>query len=397
MQLRKVIKNFSDVEYNFKLLDRLFKGQGIDGDYIREVPSLKVTGMLQASQLFIGRESVFEEGYDPHAKVAPEDLGEMAYEDAVELAKLGTTLIEGGYLRTGLIDASRIDTGTLNADRIGSNTIVTDHILAKSITTEKINDAAVTSGKLGDSSVITIKLDTGAVTSGKIAANAVTADKIAADAITANKILAGAVTAAKISVVSLGAISADLGSITAGRIYGCSIYGSGLVLRDSAGTERGGFIISEEGVSLISSVDIAFSPNDDTGVIDLRRPSRTRNIVPASVSTFNIGSSVSKYKNGYFDNLPGCPTPTSNSGISVMKKISAPEVRDGKHGRRHYFLDEDFPSEMKCKVEKADSSGNITETDEEEIEYIRTIGVVVQSVRELIDKVEKLERVVHGK
>ena len=49
---------------------------------------------------------------------AVENLGDMAYEDAVERAKLGETVIEGGYLKTGFVDASRIDTGTLNAEAV---------------------------------------------------------------------------------------------------------------------------------------------------------------------------------------------------------------------------------------------------------------------------------------
>jgi hypothetical protein len=50
----------------------------------------------------------------------------MAYEDAVEVSKLGTTVIDGGYIKTGLVDASRIDTGTLNAARIAASSITAD-------------------------------------------------------------------------------------------------------------------------------------------------------------------------------------------------------------------------------------------------------------------------------
>jgi phage minor structural protein len=66
----------------------------------------------------IGPKSVFEEGYDPSEKANRDDLGALAYEDAVEKAMLGTTIIEGGYLKTGFVDASRIDTGTLNANQV---------------------------------------------------------------------------------------------------------------------------------------------------------------------------------------------------------------------------------------------------------------------------------------
>ena len=64
---------------------------------------------------------------------------------------------------------------------------------------------------------------------------------------------------------------------------------------------------------------------------------------------------------------------------------------DGEHGKRHYFRDADFPSEMKCKKAHKDKDGNVVEEDEEEIEFVRTIGILVQSVRELTDKVEAIE------
>jgi len=41
------------------------------------------------------------------------DAGAMAYEDLVEKAKLGTTIVEGGYIKTDLLTADNIVTGTL--------------------------------------------------------------------------------------------------------------------------------------------------------------------------------------------------------------------------------------------------------------------------------------------
>jgi len=41
------------------------------------------------------------------------DAGAMAYEDLVEKAKLGTTIIDGGYIKTDLLTADNIITGTL--------------------------------------------------------------------------------------------------------------------------------------------------------------------------------------------------------------------------------------------------------------------------------------------
>lgn len=49
------------------------------------------------------------------------DAGAMAYEDLVEAAKLGSTVIVGGYIKTSLLTANNITTGTLDALLIRSS------------------------------------------------------------------------------------------------------------------------------------------------------------------------------------------------------------------------------------------------------------------------------------
>lgn len=48
------------------------------------------------------------------------ELGELAWEDKVELAKLGSTIIEGGFLRTELIQAKSIRAAHLNVDDLSA-------------------------------------------------------------------------------------------------------------------------------------------------------------------------------------------------------------------------------------------------------------------------------------
>lgn len=76
----------------------------------------------------------------------------------------------------------------------------------------------ITETQISDDAISTPKLRANAVTTGKLAAGAVTANEIAANAVIAAKIQAGAVSADKINVTKLDAISADLGSITAGAL-----------------------------------------------------------------------------------------------------------------------------------------------------------------------------------
>ena len=92
--------------------------------------------------------------------------------------------------------------------------------------TSKLNEKMVGLAnelKLADEAVTAAKLAVAAVIAEKIAEGAVVADKIAANAITAVKIAAGAITADKLNVSELSAITAYLGTVIGGSIYGTLI------------------------------------------------------------------------------------------------------------------------------------------------------------------------------
>ncbi len=343
------------------------------------------TGVLNAARVSVGPTSTFSPGYDPSAKVSPGDLGALAWENAVQKAMLGSTIIQGGYIVTGMIDASRINVGTLNADRIGAGSITTDKIRTGAVKTDQIDTWAITSGKIA----------AGAVWSEKLSAGAVTADKLAATIILGSTIWAGS-----------NRVKLDNSGIT--------VYGENLRFYDG-GTYAGGVTAIGSSLGIATSGNLSLSTTSSARSISLVVAGSAKimatsseialnqrlyavgpytnilyDIRPYNASTW-LGTSSNKFSAGYFNSLPGCPLPTSNSGIGIMKKIKPPEIREGKQGVRHYFLDEDFPSEMKCKMADKDEKGNIVEREEEEIEYIRTIGVLVQATRELVERVEILE------
>jgi ribosomal protein S17 len=80
------------------------------------------------------------------AKVA--DLGDMAYQDVVELAKLGTTVIEGGYINSSLLTADNIVTGTLDASNIVVTNLSADSITAGTLDTNRVGDNTIAAIKL---------------------------------------------------------------------------------------------------------------------------------------------------------------------------------------------------------------------------------------------------------
>jgi hypothetical protein len=71
---------------------------------------------------------------------------------------------------------------------------------------------------VGAGAITATEIANGAISTPKLATNAITSDKLAANSVTAGAISAGAVSADKMAVTSLAAITADLGSVTAGSI-----------------------------------------------------------------------------------------------------------------------------------------------------------------------------------
>jgi len=76
-----------------------------------------------------------------------------------------------------------------------------------------------------DGTITADQIASNTITSAEIAANTITSSQIAANTITAGEIAAGAIGATEISVTNLAAISADLGTVTAGSLSATLITG----------------------------------------------------------------------------------------------------------------------------------------------------------------------------
>ena len=81
---------------------------GINADWIN-------AGQIAAARVRIGAGTTFDTGYDPTAKLDEIEVGDLAYLDLVESAKLGTTIISGGYIKSSLLTADNIVTGAIKS------------------------------------------------------------------------------------------------------------------------------------------------------------------------------------------------------------------------------------------------------------------------------------------
>lgn len=110
-------------------------------------------------------------------------------------------------------------------------------------------------------------------------------------------------------------------------------------------------------------------------------------IVPQGSGIFELGYSTNKWYR-IWGTVSACDLPTKNSAVEVFKKIKKPVFMKGHLGEKQYFKEDEFPEEMKMINKDGETSS---------IEVFHTLGVTVQAVRELIEKVEKLEQKVEPK
>jgi len=105
------------------------------------------------------------------------------------------------------------------------------------------------------------------------------------------------------------------------------------------------------------------------------------NMIPDANGVYNIGSPSFKFNNIY-GSIVACPLPTVLNALDTIRKIPDPvEVGERGHfGDGLYFDNKTFPDEV------------LHDTPEgRDIEHTRMIGLLMQAVRELTEKVDLLE------
>lgn len=145
-------------------------------------------------------------------------LGTLAYDDVVEIAKLGETVIVGGYLLTELLDAEAIkadivQTTDLNADRITSGTIDTERLDADSIIAEIVQVADLNANKITSGTIATARLDATTIKSTIVQTTNLSANQLTSGSIDANIIAVGNLNASNIISGTLATARLDADTI----------------------------------------------------------------------------------------------------------------------------------------------------------------------------------------
>jgi len=125
--LRRRTRNFSDIDYNFHVLDWLLRGH-LDDSNIRQISAGRVEGVLEVGEIVVG-------GLD-------EDVaGKLTHirHDGIYTGKIYANQIELGGFEEDEEGRTQIRGGYLNTDVIEAGSITTQHLSAKSVTAEKIS------------------------------------------------------------------------------------------------------------------------------------------------------------------------------------------------------------------------------------------------------------------
>jgi len=238
------------VDSDTLLADVLFIGDMLDGDFLRQdridVSSL-VTNMglgalayedvVEAAQLgttLISGGFIRTDLIDTDAILADVivsgDLGELAGLDTIETNHLGATIISGGYIRTSLLSTQILYVGDadLTSENIALNTsyvgthLATDVAYWASHPAEVINAnvTTISGGKITTGSIAADKIISNSLTANQIAANAITAIELASNSVTAAKIMAGQVIGGHIATRTLTADKIAANSLTVTEIWG---------------------------------------------------------------------------------------------------------------------------------------------------------------------------------
>ena len=148
---------------------------------------------------------------------------------AVDSAKIASLAVGTAKIADLAVTTIKMDNLSVTTGKIVDLAVTTAKIALLAVTTALIADAAITTAKIGSAQITTALISDAAITTAKIGDAEITNAKIANATIQGGKIAAATITADKMSVTSLSAITANMGSITAGNIT-----------LDTAGYIRGG-------------------------------------------------------------------------------------------------------------------------------------------------------------
>ena len=189
--------------------------------------------------------------------------------NTITAGQIAAGTITGNQIAAQTIYAGNLVAGTITSTQIATGTIVASNIAAGTITGNLIAANTIQASSLVANSITAGQIAAGAINTAQIAAGAITSTLIGANTILGNNIAAGTITAANIGVQYLSAISANMGTITAGTLAAGTEFAGTLYVGSSpaiSGTTMSGSgaVINSNGTFAIGNSSTNISYNGST-------------------------------------------------------------------------------------------------------------------------------------
>lgn len=202
---------------------------------------------------------------------------------AITEAKLANNSVSAAKITAGAVVAGKIAANAVTATEIAAGSITAIKIAANTITANELAANSIVAGKIAAGAISTTELAVGSVSQTRIADGAIVSAKIAASQILGSHILAGTITADKITVIGgLSALSADLGTMTAGTITASA--------QIDVGVSENRVRITTSGLSVGGVTVNGASSQNTIGISGLYPASITGGVAGASVRVGQIGN-----------------------------------------------------------------------------------------------------------
>lgn len=173
------------------------------------VAATDVTGQLTAAQIA--------------AVSAASVAGQLTAAQIASVAAAAITgQVTGPQIAASAISTSQLAAGSVTAAQIAAGAVTAGAIAASAVTATALAAGSVQAGAIAAGSITAGDIAANTITGAQIAADTITSQNIGANAITADEIQAGSITAALLSVAALSAITANLGTVTAGLLESSS-------------------------------------------------------------------------------------------------------------------------------------------------------------------------------
>lgn len=186
----------------------LYRKNAAGNAWINSVAATAITGQLSDSQI----------ADIAAAKLTGQITSTQITDGAISTPKLAAGSVSTAKLAAGAVTANEIAAGSISTAKLAAGAVTANEIAANAVTATKILAGSIAASHIASATITATQIAAGTITASNLAAATITGDKIAANTIFGSHITAGAIDATQMTVATLSSITANIGTVTAGKV-----------------------------------------------------------------------------------------------------------------------------------------------------------------------------------